>query len=271
MKKQDLIKLSALFILAMISYIPTFAWMVDRWSVKDTYYSHGFLVPFIIAFIVWLKRGELAKLKIQPANNMGWAFFITGISIHALSALWRVYFSSGFSLILVIIGLVLLFLGKTFLRKLLFPIFFLLFMIPLPLVAIANISFKLKIFASQISTAILNGLGVAAIRDGSVIKTMHSYLVVEDPCSGIRSLIALIALGALMAYFSNISRTRKAVLFVSAIPIAIAGNVIRIVGLSLVSEMYGAKWATGLFHDTMGILVFVFAFFSLLIIGKLLE
>lgn len=270
MKKQDLIKLLTISLLTIIAYIPTFIWMIDRWMEKDTYYSHGFLVPFISAFIIWLKKDNFSKLKIKPLNS-GWIFFIIGMSIHAISALWRVYFSSGFSLILVLIGLVLLFLGKDFLRQLMFPILFLFFMIPLPLVVIANISFKLKIFAAAISTKIINGLGVPAIRDGSIIRTMHSYLVVEDPCSGIRSLIALIALGALMAYFSNISKTKKAILFIFSIPIAISSNIIRITSLSLASEMYGAKLATGLFHTVMGVLVFVFAFLGLLLIGKVLE
>jgi exosortase/archaeosortase family protein len=96
-------------------------------------------------------------------------------------------------------------------------------------------------------------------------------VVVEDPCSGIRSLIALIALGALMAYFSDISKVKKGILFVSSVPIAIATNIIRIVSLSLVSEMYGAKFATGWFHDTMGMLVFVFAFAGLTLVAKILE
>ncbi len=270
MKKHNLIKLVVLTILTIIAYIPTFVWMVERWSAHDTYYSHGFLVPFISIFIVWLKRGKLSKLKIIP-SNMGWLFFMAGILIHAISALWQVYFSSGFSLILVLIGIVLLFLGKEFLRQLMIPISFLLFMVPLPMVTIANFSFRLKIFAAQVAAFIVNRIGVAAIREGSVIKTMHSSLVVEDPCSGIRSLIALIALGALMAYFSDISKVKKALLFFTSIPIAIGSNIIRIVSLTLVSEIYGSKFAGGLFHDTMGILVFVFAFMGLSLVGKLLE
>ncbi|MEW6169959.1 MAG: exosortase/archaeosortase family protein [Candidatus Omnitrophota bacterium] len=270
MNKANIGKLVALAGLTALAYIPTFAWMIGRWTAKDTYYSHGFLVPLISIFLIWQKRQDLKKLKIKP-SNLGWVFFGSGILIHAISALWRVYFSSGFSLIIVLIGLVLLFLGKEFLKETLFAILFFAFMIPLPLVAIANISFKLKIFAAKISTVIINKLGVPAIRDGSVIKTMHSYLVVEDPCSGIRSLIALIALGALMAYFSNISKLKKTILFISSIPIAIATNVIRIVTLSLVSEMYGAKLATGTFHNIMGVLVFVFAFIGLALIAKILE
>ncbi|MDD4900422.1 MAG: exosortase/archaeosortase family protein [Candidatus Omnitrophica bacterium] len=270
-EKQNLAKLILLSIFLIITYVPTFIWMFDRWNEKDTYYSHGILVPFISIFLVWLQRKELKKIKLNP-DTLGWFFFIPAILIHLLSALWRVYFTSGFSLLFILTGLVLLFWGKEYLKKLIFPILFLIFMIPLPLVAIANISFKLKIFAAQASTYVLNNLfGIPAVRDGSVIKTMHAYLIVEDPCSGIRSLIALIALGALMTYFSNLSKPRKVVLFASSVPIAISTNIIRILALSLVSEMYGAKFSTGLFHDTMGVLVFVFAFIGLMLVGKLLD
>jgi exosortase len=272
MKKQDSIKLSILALLTLTAYIPTFIWMYDRWVAHDTYYSHGFLVPFISIFLVWLKRESLSKIEIKPAN-LGWLFFLFGILAHALSAnkLVRVYFTSGFSLIVVLIGLTLLFFGKKILRQVLFPILFLVFMVPAPLVALSDTSFRLKIFAAQASTKIINLLGVPAIREGSIIRTIHSQMIVEDPCSGIRSLIALIALGSLMAYFSNISRTKKIIVFFSSIPIAVVSNIIRIVALSLASEMYGAKFAMGWFHNTMGILVFVFAFFGLSLIAKLLE
>ncbi len=271
MKKQDLFRLAALGALVLAMYIPTFIWMVDRWSVKDTYYSHGFLVPFISAFLVWMKRKTLGKIKITPLNAAGWALFGIGIFTHALSAFWRVHFTSGLSMLLVIPGLVLLFFGKETLKQVLFPIAFLIFMIPLPLVAIANLSFKLKIFAAQIATLAVNGLGVMATRDGSLIRTMHAQVMVEDPCSGIRSLIALIALGALMAYFNNSSKIKKAILFLSSIPIAIGTNIIRITALTLASEIYGDKFASGVFHDTMGIVVFVLAFLGLSLVGKVME
>lgn len=270
MKKNDVIKLLSLAIPAIIAYIPTFIGMVERWSMADTYYSHGFLVPFISLFIVWTKRKELGSLKISPSAT-GWIFFLAGILVHLICVRFRISFVSGFSFIAVLIGLILLFLGKEHLRKLLFPVSFLAFMVPLPMVAIANLSFRLKIFAAQVSTFIINRLGVAAVREGSVIKTMHSYVMVEDPCSGIRSLIALIALGALMAYFSELSRRKKIVLFISSVPIAISTNIIRITALSLASEMYGDKFATGTFHNVMGVLVFVFAFVGLTLVAKILE
>lgn len=270
MKRNDLVKLCSLLALTVIAYIPTFRWMIDRWSAKDTYYSHGFLVPFISAFIIWQKRGELAKLIIKPLNS-GWMLFGLGLLIHALSTSFRVSFSSGFSLIITLIGLILITVGKDALKKLAFPVCFLISMIPLPLALIASMSFRLKIFAAQVSKVLMNQIGIATIREGSILRTAHSMLMVEDPCSGIRSLVALISLGALAAYFSNLSRPRKTVLFFSSVPIAVATNIIRITSLGLVSEIYGEKYAMGIFHDTMGILVFVFAFLGLMLVQKLLE
>ena len=270
MKKTDMIKTFSLLTLVAVAYIPTFQWMIERWSTKDTYYSHGFLVPFISAFIIWQKREELGKLIIKPLNS-GWLLFLGGLLIHGLSTSFRVSFVSGFSLIITLIGLILITLGKDFLKKLMFPVCFLISMIPLPLALIASLSFRLKIFAAQVATKIINMVGIQAVREGSIIRTMHATLMVEDPCSGIRSLVALISLGALAAYFSNLSRPRKAILFASSIPIAVGTNIIRITALGLVSEIYGEKYGTGIFHDTMGILVFVFAFLGLMLVQKILE
>ncbi|RJO65794.1 MAG: exosortase/archaeosortase family protein, partial [Candidatus Omnitrophota bacterium] len=211
-KKATYIKFAFIALILIIAYIPTFKWMSDRWNARDTYYSHGILVPFISFFIIWTKRHLLQSLKLNP-SGLGWLFFIPAILIHALSISFKVSFSSGFSLIFVLIGLILLSFGKEFLRQLLFPVLFLAFMIPLPEVAIVNLSFRLKIFAAQVSTFIINKVGVPAVREGSIIRTAHAQLMVEDPCSGIRSLIALIALGALMAYFSNLSKVKKTILF----------------------------------------------------------
>jgi exosortase len=270
MKRSYLLRLSILAAITLVIYIPVFIWMFNRWNAAETYYSHGMLIPFISVFLVWRRRKELSRLKFNPTRK-GWLFFIPGILIYIISSLCEVYFSAGFSLLLVLAGLILLFLGTKFFKKLLFPLLFLGFMIPLPMVAIANISFRLKILASQAAVLIVNKMGLPAIREGSVIKTAHSYLVVEDPCSGIRSLIALIALGTLMAYLSRLTRIKKLILFSASIPIAISSNVIRIAALSLVSEIYGSKVATGVFHDVMGVMVFVLSFFGLVLVGKALE
>ena len=270
MKKNDVIKLAFLGLLVLAAYFPSLMWMYERWTVKDTYYSHGFLVPLISAFLIWKKREELKKINLKP-SNMGWIFLVPSIITYLISALLRINFSAAFTLVPVLIGLVLLFLGKEYLKHLLFSILFLIFMIPLPSAAIVNISFQLKIFAAKLSTFIVNQIGIHAIREGSVIKTAHAYLMVEDPCSGIKSLIALIALGTLMAYLSHTTRIKKTIMFLSAVPIAVGANIVRIVILTLASEIYGTKFAMGWFHDTMGFVVFIIAFLALSLLAKALE
>lgn len=270
MKKNEANQIMVLGAAVVLAYIPTLMWMYDRWVEHDTYYSHGFLVPLICGFLIWQRRKQLVGISIAP-SSIGWWLFIPGILIHFVSALLRVYFTSGFSLFLVLPGLILLSMGPRWLKALWFPLAFLVFMVPLPLVAIANISFRLKLFAAGVATNILHAIGLAAVREGSVIQTAHSYLIVEDPCSGIRSLIALFALGTLMAYYSELSRWKKIVVFLCAGPIAVLSNIFRITCLCVISEMYGSKYATGIVHDTLGILVFVVAFIGMLFIAKLLE
>ena len=174
-------------------------------------------------------------------------------------------------MMVVIFGFVLHFYGKKVLSKILFPLCFLFFMFPLPLIIIRNISFRMKILAAQISTGVLNNMGLLAIREGSVIKMRHAYVIVDDICSGLRSLISLTALGSIFAYWLKGPMWKKILLFLSTIPIAIVTNVCRVIILSSVSEIWGTKYAEGFIHDASGFLVFGLAFVMLFAVGKLIE
>lgn len=258
-------------IFVLLTYTPTFIWMWDRWFVRDSYYSHGILIPFVSFYLIWNKREELSKL---PREYSPWGFpiFLFGILLHLISAAFRVYFSSGFSLIIVLIGLLLHFFGYRILKHLFFPIVFLAFMIPLPIVTIANISFKLKVFAAQLATNILNNhLRIPCFQDGSIIRLQHAHVIVDDVCSGLRSLISLTALGSIFAYWIKGGIIKKTVVFLSTIPIAVITNALRIVFLATVSEVWGAQYATGFLHDLSGFIVFAGAFVLLFAVVKLLE
>lgn len=254
----------------LLIYSPTIIWMVDRWSAADSYFSHGFLVPAVSLYIVWLKRKRLGNLKKEPLA-WGMSLVILGLIIHVLSAFLRVYFSSAYSFLLVLCGLILYFRGWTTLKELAFPVGFLVFMIPLPLVAIVGITFKMKIFAAKCANKIINAFGVRAILEGSIIKMRHTHVIVEDVCSGLRSLISLLALGALVAFFSKLSRFKKVIVFLSAGVMAIVANVVRIVFMALTSEIYGAKFTEGFLHTLSGLIVFIVAFAGLMIVVKELE
>jgi len=254
----------------LAAYLPIFFWMWDRWFAEDSYYSHGILVPFITGYLIWLKRNELAKWP-RESSPLGMPLIIGGIFIHILSSLLRVYFLSLFSLIPVILGFVLFFYGSKILKKILFPILFLMFMMPLPLVVIVNLSFNLKLYAADMAKGVLQGMGFHVIREGSSIIMPHASIVVEDVCSGLRSLISLAALGSVFAYWMKGSFLKKVFIFLSTVPVAILTNVIRIVFVSFVAEVYGGSYAVGFIHDLSGLLVFVLAFGMMYVLVKLIE
>ena len=269
-KVTSMTKFVTCVVLLLIAYIPTILWMIDRWFAKESYYGHGFLIPIVSLAIIWQKRALLKKLK--PSSEMyGLWIVMAGLLVHIVCASLKVYFISGFSLVFVIYGLILFFFGKKMAHSLIFPVFFLATMVPLPLVVVGNLTVKLKLFAAQAATLILNHTGFPCVRDGSIIRMPNSFISVEAPCSGLRSLISLLTLGLLFSYVIKVSFARKTILFLSSAPIAIASNAIRITLLAAVNDLYGEKIATGFFHDFTGFLVFAFAFSGLYGVSRLLE
>ena len=252
------------------AYTPIFIWMWDRWFAPDTYYSHGILVPFVTLYFIWQKREELQKTPIKKASG-SLILLALGIAMYLVSSVLRVYFSSAFTMLIVLIALILHFYGTAVLRKIAFPVFFLIFMMPLPLYMIVNISFKMKLFAAAIAAKILNVIGLQAFRDGSVIKLHSTFVVVDDVCSGLRSLISLAALGSIFTYLMNVSIFKRIILFFMTIPIAIITNVCRVVFLAAFSETLGVNFTKGFVHDMTGFLVFALAFVMLYAIGRVLE
>ncbi|MDI6781754.1 MAG: exosortase/archaeosortase family protein, partial [bacterium] len=163
--------------------------------------------------------------------------------------------------------------GWRMMRVLVFPVGFLFFMIPFPDVFTIFLTYKLKMMATHGAVATVNTIGIPCMAEGAKIILPDTFLEVGAPCSGIRSLISLLALGALFAYLLNISMIRRAIVFLSTIPIALLSNVIRIVLLCLVAHIYGKEAALpGSFsHDFTGFLVFIIAFGCLYGVGGMVS
>ncbi len=255
----------------LFMYTPILVWMWDRWWARDSYYSHGILIPMVTAYLIWQKRDELRHIP-RESSKVGILWVALGVFVFFFSSFLRIYFIAGFTMIIVLSGLILGFFGKKILYQILFPIFFLAFMTPLPEILITEISFSMKIFAAQVATYILNHfLHLSALREGSLIKMMHAYVMVDDVCSGLRSLMSLTALGSLFAYWLKGPWYKKILLFLSTIPIAIMTNVFRIVALSSINEIWGTRYITGFLHTASGFMVFALAFLLLWTITKILE
>lgn len=261
------IKIAIISLLIIFTYYNTFIWMEDRWGKAISYYSHGYLVPFITAFLIWRTRNCFKEMA-YSFSTLGIVLVSVGAFMQLASAFMRIYFISGFSFILVLLGIIFFLFGKDIGKRLLFPVLFLITMIPIPLLVIAGLSLKLKLFAAGCAMSIINLVGVPAIQDGSKIFFSDCSLVVGDVCSGLKSLIALISFGALYAYMSGVSNYLKPILFIASIPAALIANIIRILIICIVANRWGSEIATGLVHDVTGMLIFVIAFILLFSLGS---
>lgn len=265
-----LIKISLITLLLTFMYHPVLIWMWQRWFAADSYYAHGPLIPIVSAVLIWLKRKTIAVTRIQ-SSNLGLVLLIFGLLVHISSAFTRIYFSSAYSLFIVIVGLLLYFFGKQFTRVIIFPICFFLFMFPAPVAFIEATTLKMKLFVAQVSVFIIQILGVPALREGSTVFMQSTSVVVGDPCSGLRSLISLSALSILFAYIVKSSYSRKIALFLSSVPIAIIANIIRTTATLMIANSYGNAIIENKFiHEGFGLMVFVIAFLFLFLTGRLL-
>ncbi len=270
MKKNTFIQLGLMLFFIGLIYRSTFVWLYERYVAADSYYSHGFLIPFVTGYLIFLGKKQLKNIN-KKNDLWGVGLIIFSLLIHLLGVLAEVFFVSGFSILSLVFGISLFLYGKEITKKILFPLAFLIFMIPIPKVAINAISFPMKMFATKSAVFILQTFMKLPMKnEGFQIFFPNASLVVGNPCSGLRSLISMLALGSIFAYLTKTTMFKKIILFSLAIPIALMSNIIRVIILSLGVFIYGSQMTKGLFHDFTGYLVFVIAFVSLwLCWGKL--
>ena len=265
----------------------------DWWV--DENYSHGLLVPFIIGYILWLRRDKFATEPARPSVLLG------GLAVaFSLFALWTgvagaELYTQRMSLVLLIAGTVVYFFGLGFLRLLLVPLGLLILAIPIPAIIFNKIAFPLQLFASRCAVWSMSMLGIPVLRQGNVIelKPLNSFdtkkLEVVEACSGIRSLMTLMTLAVVFAYFthprSNDSNGprgplgwlrsfgfwRAVIIVGSAVPIAILTNASRVSGTGILSHYYGTGVADGFFHTFSGWAIYIVAFLLLFLVGWVVD
>jgi len=234
--------------------------MYHIWTLGDSYYSHGFLIAPISLVLVWRKRHELISTPLSSAAWLGYPLLLFSCALIVMGAFLGFAVFTHISMIFMLSGLALIFFGWSHFRILAFPILFLIFMIPIPASLIQSIALDLKLFATNMAVSLARFMTLPIIHEGSFVYFNDEFLLIGDVCGGLRSLISMLALGALMAYMSKAKLWSRALLLLAAAPIAVASNVMRILFLCIVGYFWGAKTATGLVHDVSGVLMFVLAF-----------
>ncbi len=249
-------------------YYEIFAGLLYDWD-NDPNYSHGFIVPFMSTFFVYERWTQLREIPIQP-SILGIPILILGMAMLVIGSVGAELFTQRMSFLVLITGLTLLILGKRMLVTLSLPIVFLLFMIPLPAIVVNAIAFPLQIFAAQSASFCLFNLGIPVLREGNLIFLAGTTLEVAEACSGLRSLMALLALGTVYGYFSQRQMWKRWALVLLSIPIAIVANALRVTGTGILANYWGAEAAEGFYHTFEGWIVFVVAFILLLGCGTII-
>ncbi|MCP3933654.1 MAG: exosortase [Bacteroidetes bacterium] len=261
-----------LILLFSISYYDTIDWMISRYLSSDSYYSHGFLIPFVSGYLIWLKQEELKAVQIST-SWFGLGLVILAAVVHLFGTAVYIFSVSGFSVWVLLIGSYLFLFGWGRTKIISIPLLYILFMFPLPLAFITMISFPLKMLVANYSVKLVQLTGIPIFQEGFNIIIPQGTLLVGNPCSGLRSLIAFLALGSLFAYMSSLSIARKWMLFFLSVPAALLSNLIRVPILILWSYKFGLAAAAPdtLVHTGSGIFVFVFGimllFFATVCLG----
>lgn len=248
--------------------IGEFLHMAKDW-LHDSNYSHGFLVIPVSIYLIWRKGNEI----FLPARPSRWGAMLFGIGsvVFLLGIASSEFFTTRVSLLMMISGISLYYLGNGNFKRIWFSFAFLIFMVPIPAVIYHTATVPMQLFASKVSSAILLIPGVPLVRDGNIIHLPGYSLEVVEACSGLRSLVSLLALSALYGYLTLSGKVRPLILFLAAIPIAIAMNILRLVLSALAAYTISAEFAEGFLHGIAGIMVFAAAFIFIVITGSVLK
>jgi exosortase len=249
----------------LVLYAPTLQWLWGRWTLSVWHHAHGLLIPPVVGYFVYQ---ELRQRQHLPRSGSAWGFAIVGpsLALHALDAGMHTELLSAVSLVLLLPGLSLLLLGFARTRAILFPLSFLAFALPIPLALTEQLHWQLRLIATAVTSSIVPLLGIPVFVEGTTLHLPHGAVEIADACSGFSTLYAAIAVACLTAYTASGTRQRAMVLL-SAAPLAIAANAVRVVMLVLLVVWRGPAILDTFIHPLSGLMTFAMALPVILWLG----
>lgn len=265
----------------------------DWWN--DENYSHGLLIPIVIGYILWTQRDKFARFQTNSSVLLGGAVVVLGLFGLWIGVAGAELYTQRLSLILLLAGIVVYFWGLSILKLMLVPLGLLFLAMPIPAILFNKLAFPLQLFASRCAVWSMSMLGIPVLRQGNIIelKPLNSFdtkkLEVVEACSGIRSLMTLLTLAVVFAYFTHSPSGndgdsggrfgwlksywfwRSLILVISAVPIAILTNAFRVSGTGVLAHYYGTQVADGFFHSFSGWAIYIMAFIMLFGLGMILD
>lgn len=251
-------------------FVPTFIDLARVvWSTDEQ--GHGPIIVALSAWLLYAKRHEIAAAPVKPAPVWGWSLMVFGALLYAVGRSQQVLMFEAATLIIVLVSLLLILRGPAALRLAWFPLFFLLFMIPLPEALVAAVTAPLKTAVSTVASSVLYHLGYPIGRSGVMLTIGPYELMVADACAGLNSMFTLEALGLLYMNLMNYtSVSRNVALAVLLIPVSFVANITRVMILVLVTYYFGDAAGQGFVHGFAGMVLFMVALMLMLVIDRIL-
>jgi exosortase len=255
-------------VLLITCYAPILYRMANQWA-TDENMGHGFFVPIVAGYVVWQRREELAATPLKT-NWWGMAIVVFGGLMSVIATLGVELFTARLSFVVALFGTVLFLCGTQWIKILSFPLALLLFMIPIPAIVYSALTLRLQMLASQLGEILITAMGIPVLREGNTLKLPSQTLDIVDACSGIRSLLSLLFLSLVYSYFTDKKAWMRWALLIATVPIAIGANGIRVAVTGFLSEI-NTSYASGIYHETEGYIVFVVALAALIGTHRLLN
>lgn len=268
-KPQLLLLIGVTAIFGLLTW-PTWRWLWGEWMAND-YYSHGVLIPPVVLFLAWRRLTVDPEIEPKWFHYDGRALLVLATSL-LLYIFWlngKAYYLAAFAMIGLIASLMWTSLGKGVLLRLLFPIVYLVLMVPIPI--IERITYPLALFTGVCSGALVRFLGLPINIVGNAVQMPGTDLLIGAQCSGVNSMITLIALTSLCAYLFEGSLWSKIGLVLISIPLAMLGNILRVGNLLYVAYYWGVDAAFTFYHDYSGFVFFAVVLALLLPVMRLLR
>jgi exosortase len=257
---------ACLALLFFCVFSPVWRGLVAAWSGSDDY-SHGFLIVPLVLYIIWQKRAEYLNIQWETSRPM-LAAVIASLLLYLLAYHGEIKTLASLAMVMFMAASVYYLGGGKVFRLSLFPLLLLLFMIPVPAQIYAAMTVPLQLFVTKTTAAISSAMSIPLLREGNVIILPEHRLQVVQACSGLRSVMSLLTLGAVIGYFGLRSRPLQWLLFFLAIPIAIFVNIIRVFSMVIAFYYFDFDLTLGSIHTFFGVLIFVFAILLFLFFRK---
>jgi exosortase len=238
----------------VVLFAPTVAWLFDRWTISVWQHAHGLLIPPVVGYFVYQELRPLARLP-RSSSAWGFAFFVPALIVHALDAGMHTQLLSAAAVVAALPGLSLLLLGRVRTRAIAFPLVFLVFALPIPLAFTEQIHWQLRQLVTAATAAAIPWFGIPVFVEGTTLHMSNSVVQIADACSGFSTLYAALAVACLTAYSTPDIRRRLLVL-ASAAPLAIAANLLRVIGLVLLVVWQGTGILETWVHPASGMATF---------------